>query len=421
MSEKTDLERELEEQHAIEAEFDNQMSLLDSATSLEASVLDTGKIDRVTMESLSRLDPGAISPHYPLATYTQEPSQQNYDVALESFDVVKAVAIAAAGGLLGAILMYIIKLFRSDNVDTRIDYLEKARDSIKENEKAFIKTLRDTEKKYELTPEQKAVFDRIEKYDLSLIVSNPPKASREAEAFIKALGRSGDIYKILERWSHDIVQYTSEFRKRVRILTECIDQMYEVKGAEIQKLVKKVKDVEVDGNTPFIKDMGAAQLLWEKLNVDENYVDFIKSSVVGTDAFYTLVADERTLLDYDKLYSASEKQLEKNLKEIEKYAETLSGSKREEAKVKAQRAAKTRTNGDTVTIDAGGGAINPMIIMAIRSAEDSVRNESTALSNYRKLLGQVLYFYQHAAGAREKLDNGFLRRLMEVQNSGQPK
>lgn len=408
----------------VELEYDNQLASLDAITSLEESVLSSQKVDRITMESLSRIEAEAISPQYPLVTYTQEPSQQNYEVALESFDVAKAVVMAAAGGLLGAILFYIIKLFRSDNVDTRIDYLEKAKETIKENKRSLKKSLRESEK-FMHTPEVKETLRRIENYDISLIVEDIPRAPRDVVKFLEEVSPRGDIHRVLSKWSKDIIQYTSEFRKRVRLLTESIEVMYEVEYDEIAKLISKANSITVDGNHPFIKDIGAAWLLWQKLDIDEGYPEFVKNSVVGTDAFYEIVKDDRALTSYDSLYSASDKQLEKNLDELQKSAELLSGTKREEMKAKAQRSTKTRTstkgNHATITIDAGASAINPMLVRAIRDAEDSIRNESSMLTNYRTLLGRVLYFYQHAAAARERLDNGFLRRAMEAQNSGQPK
>lgn len=426
MTTQTDLQYDagVDDTPTEDLEYDSQMASLDAIASLEDGVVSSQKVDRMTMESLHRIDPDSISSQYPLVTYTQEPSQQNYEVALESFDVAKAVAIAAAGGLLGAILMYIIKLFRSDNVDTRIDYLEKSKDTIDDHKKFLKGLVRDAEK-LELTPEYQDVLKKVASYDLTLIMDKPPKAPREVQEFVKAVSKGGDLHKVLDKWSKDIVQYTSEFRKRVRLLTECIETMHDATYGEIDKVIKKAGEVVVDGNHPFIKDMGAAWLLWQKLNVDENYTEFVKSSVVDTDVFYDLILNERETFAFDKLYSSSDKQIDKNLAELQKSAETLSGTKQDKMRAAAQRGAKTKTqtqgNHTTITIDAGSGGMNPNLIRAVREAEDSVRNESSMLTHYRTLLGRVLYFYQHAVAARQRVDNQFAKKAMEAQNSGQPK
>lgn len=406
-----------------ELEYDNQMASLDAIASLEEGVVSSKKIDRVTMEALSRLAPEAISDQYPLVTFTQEPSEQNYEVALESFDVAKTIAVAAMGGLLGAILFYIIKLFRSDNVDTRIDYLTKAQDVIRNNRKQLQGMLRDADKMV-LGAEAKATLKQIEGFDLSVILDHPPaKASREVQMFIDAVKERGELHKILSKWSSDIVNYTSEFRKRVRVLTECINKMYEVKGNDAVKVIKEAKEVTVDSSHPFIKDVGKAWVLWQQLDVDEQYSDFIKQQVLGTDAFYDLIADDRTLFAVKDTFSSASDQLKKNLDEIEKSAEVLSGTKREEMKLKAQRKSKTKTSmkDGHMSFSVSPVGSNNDLELAIGNAERSIRGEASTLSQYRTILNKVLHFYQQAAAARQRFDQQFQRKAMEIQNSGQPK
>jgi hypothetical protein len=117
--------------------------------------------------------------------------------------------------------------------------------------------------------------------------------------------------------------------------------------------------------------------------------------------------------------------VEKNLKEIEKSAEVLSGSKRSEMHEKAKRKARsnstTKTVGNHTTVSIKPSFLSNTIETAIKDAENSLRNESTSLSHYRTILGRMLYFYQHAMNARQRLDNQFQMKAMEIQNSGQPK
>jgi hypothetical protein len=417
------IDSEVESIQDHELEYDNQMASLDAIASLEEGVVSSKKIDRVTMEALSRLAPDAISDQYPLATFTQEPSEQNYQVALEGFDIAKTLAITAAGGILGAILFYIIKLFRSDNVDTRIDYLEKAQAVIRKNRKELEKIIRDAEK-MELSPESKALLKRIDQFDISLVLDKPPtRASREVKQFVEAVQRGGELHRLLSKWASDIVNYTSEYRKRVRILTECIEKMYEADKKDTPKLLKKIESVTVDDSHPFIKDVGKAWVLWQQLDIDEQYPAFIRDRVVGTDVFYELVSDEKTLFAVKDLFSSASDQLRKNMDEIEKSAQLLSGTKREEMKQKAQRKAKSKM---TATDEDGHMvfSVKPTtsvdtVESAVKSAEMSIRAESSSLSQYRTILNRVLNFYQHAAAARQRVDQQLQRKAMEIQNKGQ--
>lgn len=409
------------EQH--ELEYENVMSNLDAVGSLERSVLDSKKIDRMTMESLHRLVPETVDKNFPLVTFTTEPSEQNYGVALESFSVAKAVAIAAIGGILGAILMQVIKAFRSNKVDARAEYLDKKKADFKDSERDMKKILSRV-KKLKLSTEDQIAVDAIEAMNVEFFMGKPKAANRAVESFVKEVTQGGKVYRILDRWSSDIANYTSEFKKRVRLLTEVVEVMYTVKGNDINSLKAKADEIVLNEKDRFIGDMTDLELYFQALDFGESFKNFIDEQVEGTQPFYDLATRQDTLTAYTNLYSNASVQIQKNLDEIEKkYAPVLQGSARDKAQKKAQAAARssiTSSDGEVrVSYDGAAGAINPMLLRSVRDAEESLRGEAARLRMYIIYLERVMFFYQKAALLREKVENTAMKRLMDIDNRAQ--
>lgn len=411
-----------DEFEAKELEYDNVLAGLNSIESLERSVLQSKTIDRMTMESLHRLSPESVDKNYPLSTFTTDASAQNYEVALESFSVAKAVAIAAIGGILGAILYQLINAFRSNKVDVRTEYLDKKKDSLKDGDRSLKKSL-DRVKKMTLSTEDQLTVDAISAWNVEFFLGKPTKSSKTAEDFISAVKRGGQVYRIMDRWSSDIVKHTSEFKKRVRLMTEIVEVMYEVRGSDINELQAKAKSITLDSSDKFMADMNELDIFFRSLGVDEGFSSFINEQVDDTQEFREVVGNMDVLMAYDKLYSNSSVQIEKNLKEIEdKYAPVLQGSASDKALKKAKAAARAKSSSDEVGVSQDAavlGMINPFLMRAIEDAEKSLRLESVRLRSYIMNLERVLFFYQKAVTSREKIEQQAMLKLTDIENRNQ--
>lgn len=405
-----------------ELEYENLLASLNSVGSLERSVLESKKIDRMTMESLHKLAPEAIDKNYPLQTFTTTPSEQNYEVALESFSVAKSVAIAAIGGILGAILLQLINVFRSNKVDVRSEYLDKKKDSIKDDERTMKKTLGRV-KKLKLSPEDQIQFDAIESWNLDVYVGKPIPTSKPAEDFIAAASPGGKFYRIMDKWSSDIVKHTSEFKKRVRLMAEIVEVMYDVRGSAINDLESKAKSITLDAKDPFIRDMTEVDLFFRSLASGDSITAFINEQVVGTQEFRDLFTNTDTVLSFDKLYSHASAQIEKNMNDIQKkYAPILQGNATGTALKKAKSAARAKSSTDEVSMGQNAavlGMINPMLMRAVQDAEQSLMKESNLLRAYVHNLEVILFFYQKASSERETIQRSMMRALIDIENRGQ--
>lgn len=411
----------MDEYEQQEHEYESALANLEAVTSLEQTVLSSGKIDRMTMESLHRLAPETVDKNFPLATFTAEPSEQNYEVALESFSVAKAVAIAAIGGLLGAILMKLISAFRSNKVDSRTDYLDKKKSELKDGEHDLKKILARV-KKLSLSTGDQLVVDAIEAWNVDFFLGETKPAGREAAEFITAIAPGGTLYRIMDRWSSDIVKHTSEFRKRVRIMTEIVGEMHEVSRDDIMSLKKKAEDITLPDNDKFMKDMQEVEVFYRTVaSGSESVLQFMKEEVFQTQEFREFIGNIDRLTDYDKLYSNSTKQIQKNLKEIEdKYAPILQGTAVSQAKKKAKANVShgiSQRDGEVViSIDAGADALRDQMNRSIEAANSSLKREAMRLKDYIIFLERTLYFYQHACATREKVEREAMLKLTEIEN-----
>lgn len=413
-----------EEFDAIELECENALATLESIDLLERSVVDSSQVDRATMESLQRLVPESIDKNYPLVTYTISPSEQNYQIALESFSVAKAVAIAAVGGLLGAILFQLIKAFRSNKVDVRADYLNKKKDELKNNERE-LKSVLTRVRKLNLNTEDRLTIDAIESWNLDVLLSPANRADGKVTTFLRDVTPGGKVYRIMDRWSSDIVKRSSEFKKRVRTLAEVVQVMYDVRGSEIANLQKKADSIVLDDKDRFLDDLTTVNLFFQGLGLEGKFSEFIDEDVVGTTEFRDLLTNTSDLLAYDKLYSNASVQIQKNLKEIEdKYAPVLQGQARENAEKKSRASARATTITSTddevvVTQDGAAGGINPMLLRSVRMAEQSLRKEASSLKSYVTFLERIMFFYQKAVVERERVEHKAMKLLMDIENRAQ--
>lgn len=408
-----------EEMLSLENDFEVSVQTLDDLDRRTLRVASNNAVDRLTMESIYKDYPETVNDNYPLASYTKDPSDQNLAVSLESFDLAKKFAIAAAGAVLGGLLYMLIKMFRTDGAAHRAENVDANVADIQKKDKTISTMIVDA-RKANLNPADKKQVKAIEdnnyrEYatDLKLI-----KASSQGKIFLDAIAPGGDVFQTLTKWSRSIHNHYSNFSGRVNTLTELIGKMYDLDAKDLDKFLKDIDKAILSPDDPFFDEMGRLHDTFQSFlrGSGGEYNAFLTSSVFQTHEFYDLA-----LMDdgwYKRVQSISpngEKQLEKNLDRLEKDAQMLIDGKRAAA-LNAKKANRKHRMDEDGNVEMNAITSNLTVERAVKDAELAIRSEIQHLRVYRQTLGRALKFYQMLSIKTLEMNNERARLLRDILN-----
>lgn len=408
-----------EEMLSLENDFEVQMQNVDDLNRKSMRVARDSVVDRLTMESVHKDYPDVADENFPLASYTKDPSDQNLGASLESFDMAKKVAIAAAGGVLGGIIYMLIKLFRSDGAEARAQRVKDSANDIKESDEVISKMIKEA-RDAKLSAADQKLLKAIEANNYREYMPNLQldKAPTQGKIFLDTVSDKGDVFRTLEKWSRSIHNHYTSFTARVAALTEHIGEMYDVEAKDTDRFIKKLEDVMLPPDDPFFEDINEMNeiILGFMRSAGGEYRGFLNTMVLNTREFYEMALDSDDWVDrVDKISPNGTKQLEKNLDRLEKEAQALVDGKREatlNAK-KAKRKPKIDDNGN-IHLDAITSNLN--VERAVKEAELAIKSEVKHLQVYRKTLSRVLFFYGEASNKVLELNNERKKLLREMLN-----
>jgi hypothetical protein len=403
---------------SLENDFDRRLRTLEDLEATTERLLTQGKVDRLTMESLHRAHPEAIDAQFPIASYTQEPSEQNLPASLESFSFAKGLAVAAVGAVLGALIVALIKMFRSDDAEARAQRMDERAEDIKESDRTVQEMVKEA-KKANLSSEDAKLLKAVEENDYQTYTDlKLSRAPRHGTKFLDEVSPGGGVFELLVKWARSINNHYTSYAARVDALADLIGKMYDVEPKDTGDFIKKLNECILAPEDPFFADMGELHDTFKGIldRAQGDYRQFLEDQVLHTHEFYELVVGEVSWCDrMKKITPNGDKQVAKNLDRLEKAAEEMARGKRAEAMRNKRGRMATRVSEDG-TFETDAVVTNIEIERAVKEAELAIRSETQFLRMYRHNQERVLKFYELASLRRLNLNTQRNKVMREIIN-----
>lgn len=379
---------------SLESAYDQEANRYLYVEAISASLESSGMVDRMTMESLVQTVPDAISPNYPLNSYTTAPSKQNFEVSLESSAIGRMLIGFAIGAIIGKLLYSILNYFVSHDYEKTMEQIQRSQ----EERRRLMKEIEDTQK------EQRALAN-IQLFATSNdneLYKEAPKASSVGNMLIKSMAPGSQVLNILSKWVDSFVDRMKQYVDRV---DEYIDIQEKANGAdadESKKLISRAQSATLSDKDSFLT---ATDELKSALSFTDgsSWSSVWKEEARGTKDYIEYLFGKTTWEEYfeDKILTSRLSDLDGPLKTLEKKAKELKEVLDKQKSTSSK--SSTSTSKDEVIVTRSISGRNADLEKALKELADSIRAEGSKLVYFRGILSRAMEFYRVALNDKMKI------------------
>lgn len=363
-------------EHSFESEIgevDQYLQQLRCVKNIDRIMRTQKQVDRRSMQTLESLVPQCTDAHYPINSFTRDPTKQNLSVALESNRTAQLTLTQMSSGSLARALYFWIQIFHKSQLDDRLETLEAKRQSLLANQRVI-----------ELSQQDKQQVQQK-------IQETYPNHGEFVDRFIADHGVGGTIYQLVTDNGQRFETYLQSFQQRITQLNGFIDQLQQRSLPINERMIRRMRRWVVDQSEPFVKDMHRLNEHTAIYQDEQGYRSYCKTQVQPSQNFALqalLYANE----SFDSLtfvpYRISS--IEKIIDEISDQAQLLI-EKKEQVTEKGPK--KGNTTNPTSNKDALEKQTKRAFDEALHDVQQSIRYEIEALRTYQNTLALLLDYY----------------------------